>query len=252
MNGFYLTLPSNSSMSYFPDNTLTNYVTRLPKLFDLKGEWEVGLVEIQYPHTWYNVPENCNMTISTHNNSETRHVEHFTIPAGHYKAPELIKRIRQNALKAMNITKDDGQRIHLEYDEANQTFEAQLNGYVLVVGEHVQNLLGMETDFFPNDYSRGTVSVDMDRVDSLYVYCDVVEPIVVGDVMAPLLRIVPVRGRNGETIIKSYQNVHYIPLQHKTFQTVEIDIRDRTGKKVPFERGTVNVTLHFRRRRRML
>lgn len=57
MNGFYLTLPSNSSMREFPDNKLCTYVTRLAKNVDLDGRWEVGLVEIQYPNTWHNVKE---------------------------------------------------------------------------------------------------------------------------------------------------------------------------------------------------
>ena len=52
---FYLTLPSNSSIDYYSDNTLTNYVTQLQKPIELDGAWEVGLAEIQYPHTWYNV-----------------------------------------------------------------------------------------------------------------------------------------------------------------------------------------------------
>ena len=51
MSGFYLTLPSNSSMDYHPENTLTNFVTRLPTVIDLEGSWEVALMEIQYPHT---------------------------------------------------------------------------------------------------------------------------------------------------------------------------------------------------------
>jgi hypothetical protein len=50
---FYLTLPSNSSMNYFPNNTLTHYTTKLPKLMDMDGTWEIGLAEIQYPHSWY-------------------------------------------------------------------------------------------------------------------------------------------------------------------------------------------------------
>ena len=54
-NMFYLTLPSKSSMNYFPNNTLTHYTTKLPKIMDLNGTWEIGLAEIQYPHSWYNV-----------------------------------------------------------------------------------------------------------------------------------------------------------------------------------------------------
>jgi hypothetical protein len=34
----------------------------------------------------------------------------------------------------------------------------------------------------------------------------------------------------------------------KTFGTVEVDIRDDTGRSVPFERGKVTVMLHFRSR----
>ena len=51
---FYITLPSNSSMQYFPDNKTSNFVTKLSRTLRLDGEWEVGLAEIDYPHTWYN------------------------------------------------------------------------------------------------------------------------------------------------------------------------------------------------------
>ena len=52
---FYLTLPSNASMKMYPDITLAHYITDLPRRVDLTGEWECGLAEIQYPHTWYNI-----------------------------------------------------------------------------------------------------------------------------------------------------------------------------------------------------
>ena len=57
MNGthFYLTLPSNASMTTFPDNTPTSHRVKLPQAVDLNGNWEVGLYSITYPHTWYNV-----------------------------------------------------------------------------------------------------------------------------------------------------------------------------------------------------
>ena len=57
---FYVTLPSNSSMQYFPDNKTSNFVTKLSRTLQLDGEWEVGLAEIDYPHTWYNIREGRN------------------------------------------------------------------------------------------------------------------------------------------------------------------------------------------------
>ncbi len=39
---FYVTLPSNSSMLFFPNNSLTNYITKLKRNIKLEGEYEVA------------------------------------------------------------------------------------------------------------------------------------------------------------------------------------------------------------------
>ena len=38
----------------------SNFVTKLSRILQLDGEWEVGLAEIDYPHTWYNIREGKN------------------------------------------------------------------------------------------------------------------------------------------------------------------------------------------------
>jgi hypothetical protein len=65
----------------------------------------------------------------------------------------------------------------------------------------------------------------------------------------PLLRIVPVEGRDAEMATRVFDPVQYYPLVLRRFHTVEIDIRDYTGVKIPFERGRVVVTLHCRKRK---
>ena len=47
-------------MQYFPDNKTSNFVTKLSGTLQLDGEWEVGLAEMDYPHTWYNIREGQN------------------------------------------------------------------------------------------------------------------------------------------------------------------------------------------------
>ena len=84
----------------------------------------------------------------------------------------------------------------------------------------------MVSSFAINQLKTDSV-VDMDPVD---VYCDVVEPCVVGDSQVPLLRIMLVEGDHGQLVTWIYENVH---------------IRDRTENVKPFEQGTLNVTLHF-------
>ena len=57
VNMFYLTLPSNSSADAFDKkNTQSEFQIQLPEPIELKGDWEVGLAEIQYPSSWYNIP----------------------------------------------------------------------------------------------------------------------------------------------------------------------------------------------------
>ena len=55
---FYLTLPSNSSMDFFPDNNASHFFTKLPQPQELDGEYEVGLAEIQFTNSYQNVREN--------------------------------------------------------------------------------------------------------------------------------------------------------------------------------------------------
>ena len=55
MSRFYITLPSNSSSEYYPNNTVTRYTTKLADKIELEGDWEVGLAEISVPSEVQNV-----------------------------------------------------------------------------------------------------------------------------------------------------------------------------------------------------
>ena len=57
--------------------------------------------------------------------------------------------------------------------------------------------------------------------------------------------------QTGSVLTLIYENVHYVRLQRKSFQTIKINVRDRTANIVPFQQGTLNVTLHFRQHKRL-
>jgi hypothetical protein len=52
---FYLTLPSDAYVNYYPGNTASHFVAKLPERIHLESNYEVGLSEFIYPHTWNNV-----------------------------------------------------------------------------------------------------------------------------------------------------------------------------------------------------
>ena len=61
-----------------------------------------------------------------------------------------------------------------------------------------------------------------------------------------LLRTVPIGGKMGDVVTRTYNNMQYIPVQRKSFENIEILLRSDTGLPMPFERRKVLVTLHFR------
>ena len=48
LDSFYVTLPSNSSMNEFPNNTMSDYTTILPQTLKLDGKYEVALTELNF------------------------------------------------------------------------------------------------------------------------------------------------------------------------------------------------------------
>ncbi len=87
---FYMTLPSNSSMMYYPDNTLANYVTKLPQVIELSGEWEVGLAEIQFSKNWFNVHESDRRMSLGVLEDNVLTMYDISPPCGYYAHPQML------------------------------------------------------------------------------------------------------------------------------------------------------------------
>ena len=60
--GFYVTLPNDSSKDFFPENNPSEYTTKLPRWIQLNGEWEIGLHSIAY--TQWNIARHLDKPIS--------------------------------------------------------------------------------------------------------------------------------------------------------------------------------------------
>jgi len=57
------------------------------------------------------------------------------------------------------------------------------------------------------------------RIHSVYVYCDVLEHVPVGDTKAPLLRMVSTDDKSIGNVHRVFNPLLYVPLQKKTFNT---------------------------------
>lgn len=242
---FYLTLPSDSSLNFYSDNKISQFFTRLPQPLQLIGEWEVGLAEIIYPHMWNNISDDTNEFMYDIGNGILKKGK---IACGYYESPtEIVK-----ALTLQNFQ----EKITINFNKHTKRVKINLKKNAkLVLPEGLAEKLG----FLPGEVNNANeISSSARVVESpfivdpnsdfhlFYLYSDIVEPQVIGDIQAPLLRIITVRGHDGDMIHELYDRPHYVPILRKNFQTIEIVIRTHTGNLVSFARGKLIVKLHFR------
>ncbi|KAJ8041597.1 Endogenous retrovirus group K member 19 Pol protein [Holothuria leucospilota] len=229
----------NSSPLLYPDNTVTHYRVKLAQPISLEGQWEVGLAEIIYPHQWYNVDEECEYSYTVNGGDQwwRKHIQ-----PGHYGSmKDIFELLETNYLEHIKyIYHDKTRKLEIRLEEGAQVrFKGRL-----------ADMLGFQTEA-PTVTQSITLDrpIDLRQPHNLFVYCDIVEPRAVGHTRVPLLRVVNVKQRYGEDVSMIFTNIHYQPVKQKYFDTIEMDIRDSVGRKVPFVRGNVIVTLHFRLKR---
>ena len=95
----------------------------------------------------------------------------------------------------------------------------------------------------------GTKTPRFDAVHSLYVYSDIVKEQRVGDSMAPLLEIVPVRGVPGNRIHYSVNPLTYLSVNRDYIDSINIVIMDEYGNPVVLPDDVENVVCRLRFRR---
>ena len=241
---FYVTLPSNSSFDYYPDNTLNDFTTKLFKPIDLSGEWEVALTEISFPHSFYNVNAPYNRILYSGDGTR-RNAKLITVPPGYYNdldelfltMHELMDELGKANIKLILNKNTQKVRVKLQHD-AYVEFHPEL---MAILGFPNRDILIRQT-------TEADLPVDINGgMYSLYMYTDIIEDQLVGDAFAPLLRIVHMDKKScGDVITQTYQSPHFVKVRMKRFDTIAVRIRRDTGEKILFQRGKIIVKLCFR------
>jgi hypothetical protein len=248
MSDFYLTLLSNASMDIYPNNTTSGFNVHLPKTITLEGRWCLAVTEIHYQYNFLNVTTGHNKTFI---NTNGRQYE-CQIPNGYYdKIEDIISELNQYAGAAI----PDGD--FLELDESTKNV-----GFTPIGLKHIQdiqfeNRLALILGYAPNSsikphFLKTILPGDPSRgvPDEMFIYCNIVEPQIVGDEMARIVRIVNIPKKDaffGQPLHHEYQRLQYIDVAKKQFDTISIELRDKTGAFMAFESGTVTMVIHFKK-----
>jgi hypothetical protein len=123
----------------------------------------------------------------------------------------------------------------------------------IVFSKHLAYILGFKKQFYgvpkdliaeyPYNLTAGT--------NSLYIYTDIIQPTIVGDTMARLLRIVNGSGKYQEFVTKAFVRPYYVPLSHSSINSIKIEIKDEMNRLVRFAFGITIVKIHFQKKRRI-
>jgi hypothetical protein len=139
----------------------------------------------------------------------------------------------------------------IEYDPRAMKFKIQLDAQHLVsatFSEQLAFILGLENQ---RVIQTKTVEFGCDLrggQESLYFYAPgLVENSIIGDRMAPLLRIVTLKGHQGNIIEDVYLNPEYKKLASRSISEITIEVRSNTGRLVKFIGSDIIICLNFRK-----
>jgi hypothetical protein len=144
-----------------------------------------------------------------------------------------LKFVYNSDIKRVMVTLDEKTIKRIKFDPALQFMlgfgkERELKGKSLVAD-------------YNSDISAG--------LTNFFIYCNLVEPQCIGNSLKHLLRTVPLtESVLGNVVHKEFISPHYVGLLCKTFDTVEVEIRDDHGELIDFQFGKVILKLHFRKK----
>jgi hypothetical protein len=243
---FDITLPSNASIDTHPDNKINSYITQLPSEIRLTGEWEVGLREIHYPRTWpLVVDDEAYISVTTVSGAGgVLATAVGVIPPGEYLVMPFVAQLKKS-LKELT-----GRVTISHHVNAGKIGFTVNKGVELGLSPAVSAITGFgyKKTILQDGTTRSPHAMDFTGgIDAVYVYSDLIQEKIVGHRSVPLLRVVPAEGKYGNNVYREYIKPLYIPISHNTFRTVEVNILDSAGRKIPFQSGKLTIVLHLRK-----
>ncbi|KAL3108866.1 hypothetical protein niasHT_015042 [Heterodera trifolii] len=129
------------------------------------------------------------------------------------------------------------------FDEHMQRFRLKLDKRrirLVELSAQLAYILGFGTSTLSDPVNVSAYPPDMKGgVSTFYVYAPgLIEPLIIGDVVAPVLRVVNIRGTPDEIVEECYTAVQYQKLMVKEISDVLIEIRTPSGALMPFQYGT--------------
>ena len=262
-----LTLPSNASMNVFPGNKANHFKVELLKELDLSdGEYEVGLMEINFPYDFqreYTFYEGEAVSLRY---SETGY-EHFRLPVIPFTGPiDLLRKFCLAHAYAWELQdyKFGFARVRLK---ENSKFFQRIRDMVSIPNGNFYELVGEELKKVVQsvghfEFERCFISSSEKpeitffircgeapvQIKFLNVHCNLLRPSEYAGRETRILRSIFVSVDEGEEQRSVFEKPFYHPIDQKRVKVIEITIKDEWGDLIKFKRAPISLTLDIRRR----
>ena len=223
---YFIDVVSNASMEIYPNNSLSNFINKLPQTLKLSGEWLVGVQEVFYPLSFKTTSKTVGFTIIYHEfktgvkitgaNSSITFDETDTVDSILQNLnAELVKLMMKDEAEQPSevLATAEAPRFYLE-DEKVLVARGTSVLAVMIPAFHDKyfyRLLGFEE----LDYNRQFIAVLNSQAIAcralmtydfrtkshlLFVYTDIIHEHFVGDANARVLRVVPLHKTKNESL----------------------------------------------------
>lgn len=264
----YISLPSDSSSELFPNNTIAAFKVKLPNTLTLdRSKSVVGLTSIEWPHSFRNITNVDFKLTYNQTESETTYRQRplrVSIRPGYYQTPQELVDELNNKLRQVHIPSEGSDHIlngnqhcYFEFDERTETLsfltsEDSPAQFQLHMHWKLYCKLGFALDKSANTWiktgDKAQYVVDLDAgFSTIYVYCNIIESSrIVGSMLSPLLRILPIDRKHGEICHFEPRHVEYFPLRYDQVSEISIELRTDIGELLEFQSGKTVVNLHIK------
>lgn len=240
-----MTLPCTASRSVHPDNEAGSYTTVLARPLDLAGQWEVGLSEAVIPQLAIKFSEG--VKIITEDRTDRQNPKKYFLDVPNIKYSSLHELSSTLNLVAPHAKDVNGQSFYITFKNGYTKLYVAQDWWVYFADPGFCKTLGVTPH---KTYLSGQHQFQSGGLANMvYVYCDIVEHIPVGDSLVPCLRIIPLLNNGEEFAVIRYENPHYIPVAKTEFATIEVEFADDRGNQLDFGGWFSFIKLHFRPKR---
>ena len=250
---FYWYLPSNVD-GHLATNTASTWTTHFKSWRYLDWGYEVGLKQISYPNTWFNVREQQKITFVPVNRNYRDGPLPIYVPKGRYSTLESLVTTINNKIKAAT-TWVKAPTLLLDVNSSTMILESGQESTNTREVMYVEFSEGLNEIIGKLDLDKrvtAPISEPKGGIHSIYVYTSIIKHRLVGDEEKQLLAVIPVEktlfGSQNHTTI---QSPIYHPLNANSIAHITLKLTDEKGKPIHFEDGDNTrsslIILHFRK-----